>query len=125
MIFKSKKKKWMTKRAFFWCRNLTGALYLPNQVNMVDDSAFFGATITGLIISSDCTLVYQSFNACNELDFVYIMEGCSPTIGSEYGTTFQQTKGNLKTLIIPDTVTKIMNVSFYTYNILREDRDCQ
>ena len=100
--------------AFYWCRNLSGVLFIPPSVKTVKNAAFCGSTITGLIVSADCEFESQTFMYCDELEFVYITEGSSPKLG--WLALWNQDK--LKTAIVPNTVEIIHEKNFGKSNLL-------
>lgn len=106
--------KYIGENAFILCSNLTGVLYFPPTMETIGRAAFEFDNITGLIITSNCKIDFQTFAFCQELKFIYITEGSSPEIGYY---SFQEDK-KLETAIIPKTVNSFHDKSFESSNVV-------
>lgn len=93
---------------------LTGVLTMPETVQEIGSGAFSFTDLTGLIIQSDCSISRDAFSDCDEMEFVYIKEGCSPQIGFR---VFEDDKA-LKIAVIPASVTHIEDSAFDGCNYL-------
>lgn len=94
---------------------LTGVLILPEELEEVGSHAFQTTAITGLVIQSDCTIKLNAFANLSSLEFIYIKEGCAPSIPKK--STFSYGKV-LKVCIIPSSVKTIADETFDACNYM-------
>ena len=94
--------------AFEFCSDLEMVFTIPNTMEKIDDYAFYGTGLTGVIIEGKTKLARNAFYNCDSLEFVYIREGVRPTLGRRLFSSCD----NLKIAIIPSSVKTIPKDAF-------------
>ena len=109
--------------AFYYCSNLSGALYIPNSVTSIGNYAFSGCSgLTGsLTIGNSVTTIGDgAFFLCSGLTGSLTIGNSVTTIG-DYA--FYICRGFTGSLTIPNSVTAIGNSAFYGCNFNGLDVD--
>ena len=99
--------------AFYYCKNLTGNLVIPNSVTTIGESAFYNCSgFTGnLTIPNSVTTIGElAFYNCSGFTGNLTIPNSVTTIGN---SAFYQCYGFTGELKIPNTVTTIDNWTFY------------
>ena len=91
---------------------LTGVLVVPETVTVVGGHSFQSTNLTGLVIKGNCEIKVNAFCNIYSLEFIYVEEGCNPTIG---WVAFGYNEA-LTTAIFPGSIMAIDDDNFASCN---------
>ena len=106
------KLQYIGDNAFYGLKNLTGILVIPETVTVIEGHAFQSTRLTGLVIKSSCEININTFANITSLEFIYVEEGCSPSIGI---SAFSYAEA-LTVAVFPDSMIEIEDETFKACN---------